>query len=104
MNMHAMSVRQSILNNPEWAGVSPNTPFAIVTIEVVIWQGCMMRAQVRAMKIKIRVMRWEGHISTRHERTQNQWIRLPHEHKWVSLPLLKPLKGSEHPKLYGQAV
>jgi hypothetical protein len=76
MNMEPMSFWHLILNNPEWVGVFANALFAIVTIGVVIWQVCVMRAQVRVMK-------WQGRNSARHELIQNRLIRLQHEHEWV---------------------
>jgi hypothetical protein len=69
MNMEPMSVRQLILNNPEWVGVLSNALFAVITIGVITWQ--------------VIVMRWQAHNSDRHERLQNQLICLEHEHEWV---------------------
>lgn len=83
MNMQPMSLSQLILNNPEWMGVFANALFAVITIGVITWQGCMMRAQVRVMALQVRVMRWQGRLSARHERIQNRLIRLQHEHEWV---------------------
>ena len=42
-----------------------------------------MKAQARVMALQVRVMRWQGHISVRHERIQNQLIRLQQEHEWL---------------------
>jgi len=57
-----------VKNSPEWVGVIANTLFALITSGVVIWQ--------------VRVMKWQGLNSERHERIQNKLIRLQHEHEW----------------------
>jgi hypothetical protein len=59
-------------------GVFANALFALVTITVIIWQVCVMKAQVRVMK-------WQGRTSARHERMQNQLIRLEIEHSGLQL-------------------
>jgi hypothetical protein len=59
-------------------GVFANALFALVTITVIIWQVCVMKAQVRVMK-------WQGRTSARHERMQNQLIHLEIEHSWLQL-------------------
>ena len=78
MHMEPMSFWQLVENNPEWVGVFANALFALVTITVIIWQVCVMKAQVRVMK-------WQGRTSARHERMQNQLIRLEIEHSWLQL-------------------
>jgi hypothetical protein len=67
--MEPMSLWQLVENSPEWLGVFANILFAIVTIGVLIWQ--------------VRVMKWQGRNSERHERIQNKLIRLQHEHEWL---------------------
>ena len=67
--MEPMSLWQLLLNNPAWAGVLTNALFAAITLGVIIWQVIVMRRQ--------------GRNSDRHERIQNQLIRLEHEHEWV---------------------
>jgi hypothetical protein len=67
--MQEMSFWQLVKNSPEWVGVFANALFALVTIGVVIWQ--------------VRVMKWQGLNSERHERIQNKLIRLQHEHEWL---------------------
>jgi hypothetical protein len=67
--MHAISFWELVKNSPEWVGVFANALFALVTIGVVIWQ--------------VRVMKWQGRNSERHERIQNRLIRLQHEHEWM---------------------
>ena len=67
--MQEISFWQLVKNSPEWVGVFANALFAIVTIGVVIWQ--------------VRVMKWQGRNSERHERIQNKLIRLQHEHEWL---------------------
>lgn len=74
--MEPMSFWQLVENSPEWVGVFANALFAVVTIGVVIWQVCVMKAQVR-------VMQWQGRNSARHERIQNRLLRLQHEHEWL---------------------
>jgi hypothetical protein len=37
------------------------------------------------MKAQVRVMKWQGRTSARHEHTQNQLIRLQIEHSWLQL-------------------
>jgi hypothetical protein len=74
--MEPMSFWQLVENSPEWVGVFANALFAVVTIGVVIWQVCVMKAQVR-------VMQWQGRNSARHERLQNRLLRLQHEHEWL---------------------
>jgi cell division protein FtsL len=69
--MQEMSFWQLVKNSPEWVGVFANALFAIVTIGVVIWQ--------------VRVMKWQGRNSQRHERIQNKLIRLQHEHECLLL-------------------
>jgi hypothetical protein len=67
--MHEMSFWQLVINSPEWIGFFANVLFAIVTIGVLIWQ--------------VRVMKWQGCNSERHEYIQNKLIRLQHEHEWL---------------------
>lgn len=67
--MHEISFWELVKNSPEWVGVFANALFALVTIGVVVWQ--------------VRVMKWQGRNSERHERTQNRLIRLQHEHEWM---------------------
>jgi hypothetical protein len=67
--MEPMSFWELVKNSPEWAGVISSTAFAIVTTVVIIWQ--------------VRVMRWQGRNSERHEYIQNRLIRLQHEHEWL---------------------
>jgi hypothetical protein len=67
--MHEMSFWELAKNSPEWVGVFANALFALVTIGVVVWQ--------------VRVMKWQGRNSERHERAQNTLIRLQHEHEWM---------------------
>jgi hypothetical protein len=74
--MEPMSFWQLLENNPEWVAVISSTIFALVTTGIVIWQVFVMKAQVR-------VMRWQGRSSARHERIQNRLLRLQHEHEWV---------------------
>jgi hypothetical protein len=74
--MEPMSFWQLVMNSPEWVGVFANVIFASTTIGVVIWQ-------VRVMKAQVRVMKWQGRNSVRHERIQNKLIRLQHEHEWL---------------------
>jgi hypothetical protein len=69
IDMHPMSLWQLLLNNPEWVAVFASSLFSLVTVIVIIWQ--------------VSVMIWQGRTSARHERTQNQLIRLQHEHEWV---------------------
>lgn len=69
MTMEPMSFWQLVKNTPEWVGVFASSLFAIVTTAVVIWQ--------------IRVMKWLGRNSDRHERIQNRLIHLQHEHEWI---------------------
>jgi hypothetical protein len=83
MTMEPMGFWQLVGKSPEWVGVFTSTIFAAVTIVVIIWQGCMMKAQVRVMKLQVRVMRWQSHFSARHERIQNRLIHLQHEHEWI---------------------
>jgi hypothetical protein len=76
VNMQPMSWGHLILNSPEWVAVFASALFAVVTIGVVIWQVCVMKAQVR-------VMIWQARSSHRNEQTQNRLLRLQHEHEWV---------------------
>jgi hypothetical protein len=69
MNMEPMSLRQLILNNPEWFSALTSALFAAITVTVITWQ--------------LIVMRWQAHNSNRHERIRNQLIRLQHEHEWI---------------------
>jgi hypothetical protein len=81
--MHDTSMWELVKNSPEWVTVFTNALFAIVTVGVIIWQVCVMKAQVR-------VKLWQGKNSARHERTQNRLIesqsklfRAQIEHEWL---------------------
>ena len=76
--MEPISFWQLVENSPEWVGVFASALFAAVTIGVIIWQVCVMKAQVRVMK-------WQGRTSARHEGMQNRLIRLEIEHSWLQL-------------------
>ncbi len=76
MPMHEMTWWDLVLNSSEWISVFANALFAAVTIVVIAWQVCVMKAQVRVMK-------WQGRNSARHEMIQNRLVRLQHEHEWL---------------------
>jgi hypothetical protein len=75
--MQEMPFWELVKNSPEWVSVFASALFAGVTIVVIIWQ-------VRVMKSQVRVMKWQAKISARHERRQNDLIRLQHEHDWLN--------------------
>lgn len=81
--MHDTSMWELVKNSPEWVTVLTSALFAIVTVGVIIWQVCVMKAQVR-------VMVWQAKNSAHHERTQNRLIesqnklfRSQIEHEWL---------------------
>ena len=76
MPVHEMSKWEFVLNSPEWVGVIASAIFAVCTVAIIWRQVCVMQAQVR-------VMQWQGRNSSRHEQTQNQLLRLQHEHEWI---------------------
>ncbi len=43
MNVQPMSFWQLVVNNPEWVAALASIIFAIFTITVMIWQGCVMK-------------------------------------------------------------
>jgi hypothetical protein len=76
MKIEPMSFWQLVVNNPEWVAALASIVFASFTVAVLIWQVCVMKAQVRIMK-------WQARASARYEHIQNRLIRLQHEHEWV---------------------
>jgi hypothetical protein len=64
-----MSFWELVKNSPEWVGVFATSIFAAITVLVLYWQ--------------VRVMRWQGRNSDRHERTQNRLIQFQLENEWL---------------------
>jgi hypothetical protein len=67
--MEHMSFWELVKNSPEWVGVFATSVFAAITVLVLYRQ--------------VRVMRWQGRNSDRHERTQNRLIQFQLENEWV---------------------
>jgi hypothetical protein len=81
--MEPMSFWQLVENSPEWVAVFANVLFAGTTIGVLAWQVSVMKQQRRVMQWQVRVTKWQGRNSARHERTQNNLLRLQLEHELV---------------------
>ena len=67
--MEHMSFWELTKNSPEWVAAIASSLFAAITVLVLYWQ--------------VRVMRWVGRNSDRHERTQNRLIQFQLENEWV---------------------
>jgi hypothetical protein len=76
IEMHEMSFWKLIENSPEWVAVFASSVFAIVTT-IVVWR------QYRVMQEQVRLMKWQGENTDRHERQQNRLMQYGYEHEWM---------------------
>jgi hypothetical protein len=76
IEMREMSFWKLVENSPEWMAVFASSVFAIVTT-IVVWR------QYRVMQEQVRLMKWQGENTDRHERQQNRLMQYGYEHEWM---------------------